>query len=280
MRARVRKDANTLTVGKTDVSTPWVVRAASTLPSGAPISNPLFGDDPAGTVAVYDTGGTATLEMALDAVQGSAAALLVFDKSEDAQAAAAHGYTPFTIDACELFFAASYELPKAPWLKADLQVGSSDPGSLKPDQSDKFLRTQTKTDDGDCKVGLLSKSARVEKTEDGNEERYILGVVLEPDSVDSQGDTISAAEIRQAAHRYMEEHGNVGLQHQVFVNGKINIIESYVSHVDFTIGTELVKAGTWLMAFRVVDDSIWEAVKSGTLDGLSIGGIGLKIPLA
>lgn len=279
MRARVRKDASTLTLQKSNDSAPWAVRAAATLPRGARISNPHIGDDPAGTVAVFDTGGTATLELALEAVSGCDAALLVFDKEDQAAAAAAHGYIPFQIEACNLFFAASYELPKAPWLKADMAVSPSS-GKLQPDQDDeKLKRVQTKTAVTD-KIGLLVKSARTGKSEDGSEERYILGVVLEPDSVDSQGDTISAEEIRHAAHGYMEEHGNVGLQHQVFVNGKIKIIESYIAPTDFSIGDELVKAGTWLMAFRVLDDSIWQAIKDGLLDGLSIGGTGRKIPVA
>jgi len=284
MRARVRKDDTQVTVRKS-ASQPWAVRVAATLPRGARVTNPLFGDDPADSVAVIDAGGALSIDDMCAVAKKAAHALIVWDQqSDDARAAfIERGFSPFTIESCDLLFAATYELPNAPWLKAtekgDFAVGAGTSGKLQPEQESKIRRVKTKAATAD-NVGLLTKSARTVKSEDGTDERYVLGIVLEPDSVDSQGDTISASEIRQAAHRYMEEHGNVGLQHQVFVNGKIKIIESYIAPTAFTIGDELVKAGTWLMAFRVNDDSIWEAIKAGLLDGLSIGGTGLKIPVS
>ena len=166
--------------------------------------------------------------------------------------------------------------------KGDLAVGDGDPGQLQPEQGRRYRRVRTKGAVIVDSIGLLTKSAVKIENEDGEEteERYILGVVLEPDEVDSQGDTISAEEIRQAAHGYMQDFGNVGLQHQTFVNDKIKILETYIAPVDFEIGGQQVKAGTWLMAFRVLDDSIWKAIKEGLLTGLSIGGTGLRLAVA
>jgi len=45
------------------------------------------------------------------------------------------------------------------------------------------------------------------------EERYVLGIVLEPETVDAQDDIYSAAEVRDAAHQFMQEYRNLGLMH-------------------------------------------------------------------
>lgn len=110
------------------------------------------------------------------------------------------------------------------------------------------------------------------------EERYVFGVVLEPDVVDSQNDTYSAEEVRKAAHRFMEAHAQLGKQHSEIVTGKLKILESYVAPVDFAVGEQVIKAGTWLLAIRVVDDELWTAVKAGSFTGFSIGGTAIRQP--
>jgi site-specific DNA-adenine methylase len=111
-----------------------------------------------------------------------------------------------------------------------------------------------------------------------DEERYVLGVVLEPETVDAQKDIYSAAEVREAAHRFMEEYRNLGLMHRELVTGRVKILESYLAPADFAVGDARVKKGTWLLAVRVVDDEMWKQVKSGDLTGFSIGGSAVKYP--
>jgi hypothetical protein len=126
-----------------------------------------------------------------------------------------------------------------------------------------------------------SKSLRVLKADDA-EQRYVLGIVLEPDVVDAQQDTYSAGEVRQAAERFMEQFRNVGLMHKEFVNEQVKILESYVAPTDFRMGDGqnelLVRKGTWLMAVRVLDDALWSQVKDGGLTGFSIGGSAVRTP--
>jgi len=111
-----------------------------------------------------------------------------------------------------------------------------------------------------------------------SEERFVLGVVLEPETKDSQGDIYSADEVRKAAHGFMEKFQNVGLQHRKLVNGKVRILESFVAPADHKLGKAAVKKGTWLLGVRVVDDALWFAVKSGKLTGFSIGGSAIRRP--
>jgi len=110
------------------------------------------------------------------------------------------------------------------------------------------------------------------------DERYVLGVVLEPETKDSQGDVYSAEEIRKAAHNFMAEFQNVGLMHRRLVNGKVQILESFLAPVAFSVGKEKVKKGTWLLGTRVLDADLWAAVKDRKLTGYSIGGSAIRRP--
>lgn len=123
----------------------------------------------------------------------------------------------------------------------------------------------------DHEIRLMVKSA---------DERIIFGIVLEPDTVDAQGDTISTDEIRQAAHKFMEDFGQLGLQHREIVNGKLKLLESFIAPVDFDVDGQSVKKGTWLMAERVVDDTLWVAIKKGDITGYSIGGSAVRRKIA
>ena len=114
---------------------------------------------------------------------------------------------------------------------------------------------------------------------DEAEERIVFGVVLEPNEVDAQNDTISEEEIRQAAHKFMEDFGNLGLQHKEIVNGKLVLLETFIAPVPFEIDGEKVKKGSWLFKERVVDNALWAAVKKGDFTGFSIGGSAIRKPI-
>lgn len=112
-----------------------------------------------------------------------------------------------------------------------------------------------------------------------DEERFVLGVVLEPEAVDSQGDIYSADEVRQAAHRFMQEVQSVGLMHRQRVDSAVKIVESFIAPENLTVGDTAIAKGTWLLGVRVLDDTLWSKVKSGELSGFSIGGSARKEPV-
>lgn len=111
------------------------------------------------------------------------------------------------------------------------------------------------------------------------EERYVLGIVLEPEVVDSQNEVYNAEEIRKSAHTFLTKYRHVGLQHTVVLNGMAEVVESFLAPTDMTIGEQMVKAGTWLMGIHVIEDTLWEACKDGTLTGLSVGGLAVRNPV-
>ncbi len=109
-----------------------------------------------------------------------------------------------------------------------------------------------------------------------DEQRYVLGVVLEPETVDAQADIYSADEVRKSAHIFMAQFRNAGLQHQTLVNDKVRIVESYLAPVDMELNGQVVKSGTWILGVIVDDDKIWADVKSGKITGFSIGGSAIR----
>ncbi len=124
----------------------------------------------------------------------------------------------------------------------------------------------------------FAKSIPLIKGVNPDDERFVLGVVLDPEVVDAQGDIYSPEEVRQAAHRFMEEFGGLGLMHRFRVNDQVKVLESYLAPVDFAIGETRIRKGTWLLAVRILSDELWQQVKDGALTGFSIGGSARRVP--
>lgn len=120
--------------------------------------------------------------------------------------------------------------------------------------------------------------AYVVKDEAGADLRIVYGIVLEPETVDAQSDVYSAEEIRKTAHEYMAKYRTIGLMHKGAINDKTQILESYCAPADFNVDGQPVKAGTWVMAVKVLDDALWASCKSGELTGFSIGGSAVRKP--
>ena len=110
------------------------------------------------------------------------------------------------------------------------------------------------------------------------EERIATGIVLEPETIDSQEDIESEDEIRKAAFDFMRRGAKIKLQHKVAMSrDEVYVIENYVAPVDFEINGEKVKKGSWVMSVKIEDDDIWDSVKTGKLTGFSVGGLSKKV---
>jgi DNA adenine methylase len=125
---------------------------------------------------------------------------------------------------------------------------------------------------------VFASAGTLLKGVDPGDERFVLGIVLEPEVVDAQGDIYSPEEIRKAAHLFMQEFGGLGLMHRIQVNDQVKVLESFLAPTDFELGGITVKKGTWMLGVRVLSDALWEQVKSGALTGFSIGGSARRVP--
>jgi len=113
-----------------------------------------------------------------------------------------------------------------------------------------------------------------------DEARVVYGIVLEPDVEDSQGDVVSKEDVELAAHRYLYQQGlAIGDQHAKMAPGTVRPVESYIAPCDFSMGGQVVKAGSWVLAAHVPDDNLWEQVKKGHKGAWSVGGSGKRSPL-
>lgn len=110
------------------------------------------------------------------------------------------------------------------------------------------------------------------------EERKALFVVLEPDSVDLHGDTYTAKEVEKACLNFGKHCMKANFFHRVELQDA-DIQQSYITPADFTLetpsGSVEVKKGTWLQQWGFpeteVGNMLWEGVKSGEFNGVSVG---------
>ena len=122
---------------------------------------------------------------------------------------------------------------------------------------------------GSDNVGTLAVLKAVD-----NEKRLATFVILEAQdddglTTDLHADTYTIDEIEKAAHSFNMECRKANLFHRMETTS-FEFRESYLAPVDFVINGQFVKKGSWLGVIYVSDDEIWEGIKSGEYNGLSI----------
>lgn len=128
----------------------------------------------------------------------------------------------------------------------------------------------------------MSEPVRIEvELLKGDEIRGVVyGVVLQPGVVDSQGDVVSAEEIRQAAHSWMSKSaGATDIQHSGAPAGAV-LIENYCAPHDLVIGGRRVLGGSWVQGWQITDPGLKREVREGRRTGFSIEGRGERHPIA
>lgn len=70
----------------------------------------------------------------------------------------------------------------------------------------------------------------------------------------------------------------LGFMHEDWSDGIGDIVECYIAPVDFQIGDEQVKKGTWLLGCKWSSE-YFKKIECGELTGLSMGGSGKRIPV-
>lgn len=131
------------------------------------------------------------------------------------------------------------------------------------------------------KIMVAAGDVQIAKADE--EKRIVYGIVLEPDTVDAQGDTISADDIEKAAHGYLAKSRKIKVRHNNEVK-TVNVVESYISPQDMTMsgpnGRQKVRKGSWVLGVKVDDDRLWKAVKSKELNAFSVGGVAVRTPVS
>jgi len=120
------------------------------------------------------------------------------------------------------------------------------------------------------------------------EQRFVLDIVLEPtdgrpgETTDADGDVYSAEQIEGAQQLWTEHFRVIGDMHRMIGTQKVRILENYIVRCDgagIYIGGQFVRRGSWLIAYRVLDDQTWRDVKEGRISGMSAGGYLRRDPI-
>jgi hypothetical protein len=129
--------------------------------------------------------------------------------------------------------------------------------------------------------GVQSLQLRILKQ---NEElRMVYGIVYSPgtpETEDTQGDFMEAEEIRKTAFDFMANARihNVDSDHD-FDAGQGFVAESWITKSEGDLKDPLFPEepeGSWAVGIYVKDDEVWEGVKSGEYNGLSMAGVGVR----
>jgi len=138
----------------------------------------------------------------------------------------------------------------------------------------------------DISVGYMGRTKKLRVSKADQVKQLVYGVVLEPNTLDSQDDYMLPNQVEKAAHNYLKKavrgKSSVSkLQHRKpgFFKNKPSVVpvESFIAPVDFTYdGKEMIKKGTWVLVLHVEDKQIWSDVMAGKYTGLSIGGSGIR----
>lgn len=128
----------------------------------------------------------------------------------------------------------------------------------------------------------FERAVPIAKTDASRQIAY--SVVLEPctaeTTIDTDGDWYTPEDIELAAHDFMTNVakgvGGSGLMHL----GKDLVgypVENFIAPVEFTLGDQIVKAGSWVVGMHYPDPAIWADVVKGRYAALSVQGRGVRI---
>lgn len=118
-------------------------------------------------------------------------------------------------------------------------------------------------------------TGKIAKTDD--EQRLCFGFASAAEIEDSQGDTISEAELERAVYNYVLNSRVGGEMHAT--KGVATLVESFFVNAEKmkTLGINETWLNHWWVGFKVNDDAVWEKVKNHNYRMFSIGGRARRI---
>lgn len=104
-------------------------------------------------------------------------------------------------------------------------------------------------------------------------------VVCAPGVEDSDGEVLTAEEIRHAQQRFMEKYQYIDKDHDYAKYSSFDtvgdVVESYITETDMTKkalnGEEItIPANSWIIGIKVTNDTLLNKIKDGTYPGVSV----------
>ena len=135
---------------------------------------------------------------------------------------------------------------------------------------DLLLKAVGQTHEPIIDTGTETKDSDIIMKAVNEEERLVLGVVLEPNTPDLHNDIYDADEVRKGCESFNTHCEQLNIQHLANTT-EMTVTKSFIQEVDAMIGEQVVKAGSWLMEAHIPNDVLWDEVKSNGFTGWSIG---------
>lgn len=108
-------------------------------------------------------------------------------------------------------------------------------------------------------------------------ERLAFGAILVPDTLNHYGDFHTKQSVRDFAYGFMLNGFRIDVGHDnVDVGDKVRVVESYLAKA----GDPDFAEGTWVVGIHVLDDTIWQAILDGNLNGFSYEALVSALPVA
>ena len=107
----------------------------------------------------------------------------------------------------------------------------------------------------------------VVKSED---ERLVYGEVYAPLQIDTDGESMTAIEIKKMAHKFLMNglHDKIDVMHDYKESGCL-VVESFIARKNDPDG---FIENAWILGVKIIPDELWDQVKKGELNGFSFSG--------
>jgi len=102
--------------------------------------------------------------------------------------------------------------------------------------------------------------------------QIVYGIVLQADSIDTQGEFMKADEIESTAHAYIQKSRVIGLGHTKVADAEL--IESVILHKGDSFYGNKIEKTSWAIGVFIKDAAIWKQVEDGKINAFSVGGFG------
>jgi hypothetical protein len=112
---------------------------------------------------------------------------------------------------------------------------------------------------------LIRANYRIDKVSP-DDERLVTGQVYAPDSLDSHGHFMTAAELKKVAHNFLADGllTSIDVQHDNIPVDAV-IVESFIARK----GDPDFEEGAWVATTKINDPAVWSMVKNGQINGYS-----------
>ncbi len=102
--------------------------------------------------------------------------------------------------------------------------------------------------------------------EDRQYEQVVFAEVLIPETPNVYGDYWTRSAVIEAAYMFMETGFGIDIDHDNYDRtGMVHVVESFIARK----GDPDFIEGSWVIGMRIKDDTLWEAVLSGDINGFS-----------